>query len=249
MIRPLFFCVLLLASSLSLIGQSTIIGVSPHYSYQVPFGDLSAKFSNNSNIGVNVNIKLKSNWTISAEGQFIFGSDYKDLTILGYMVTSGGFIIGKDQSIETPAFEGRGGNFFAEMGRIFPLSGKNPNCGVHIKAGVGYMYYKATSNADDLVVLQLSKNYIDGYNRMESGLSINLYGGYTFYGENRFVNGSIGLQLIYFNSKYSSLQTYAFPNPMPNSSFSNFLLGPKVSMTIILKEFKGKTTGDEYFYN
>lgn len=239
----------------SLKGQSTIVGISPHFMLQYPMGDLSNKFTSNSNFGVSLNLKLKNNWTIGVEGQYLFGSDYNDLTLLGNAVTSGGFVIGKDlgstdYTIETPSIEGRGGNFFVEGGKIIPISKNNKNSGIHIKAGIGAIYYKTTVFIDDLLAKQISGDYGIGYNRQESGISFNFFTGYTFYSENRFLNGSIGLQYIYFNSTYSNGFDYANNKTLEGNSFSNFLIGPKASLTIILKSFEQKGKGvDGYFYN
>lgn len=235
--------------------QATIIGVSPHFMYQFPLGDLGTKFSSNSNFGANVNLKLKSNWTFGIEGQYIFGSDYKDYTNFGSAITSGGFVIGRDPgfndyTVESPSIEGRGGNFFLELGRILPLSKKDLNSGIHIKAGAGVIYYKTTLFIDEIYAKQFSGGYSIGYNRQESGTSFNFYTGYTFYSENRFLNGSIGIQYIYFNSTYSNTYDYANNKSVAGSSFSNFLIGPKVSMTIIIRSFEQKGKGaDDYFYN
>jgi hypothetical protein len=238
-------------------GQTAVIGFSPHYMYQLPFGDIEKKFTANSNVGGSIHLKLKNNWTFGIEGQYIFASNYKDLSLIGSATTDGGFVIGKDlgsgydgYTIETPAIEGRGANFFVEFGKLFPLMKHNRDCGLHLKAGLGTIYYKATITIDDLLAKQISDNYSAGYNRQESGISYNFYTGYTFYGESRFLNGSIGIQYTYFNSSYSNTYDYAYNRSLQGFSFSNFLIGPKASMTIILKSFDKKDDSkDGYYYN
>ena len=43
------------------------------YSYQLPGGDLAKLFGGNSSIGGGFLYKLRSNWLIGAEGNFLFG--------------------------------------------------------------------------------------------------------------------------------------------------------------------------------
>ena len=230
--------------------QETFFGGTAHYMYHLPFGGISQQYGANSNVGFNFNIKLANNITLGAEGQFMFGSQYKDFTVLGNMVTSGGFIIGGGNSIETLELEGRGGNFFVEVGKIFPLNTKNKNNGLHIKGGVGYLFYSVYNTADVRSVTQLSGEYFNGYNRLESGLSINSFFGYTLYSKSKLVNGSIGIQMIYTSTKFQGVIDYSTGMSPDQSSRASFFVGPKIGMTIVLKRFmKQDPKSDGYFYN
>jgi hypothetical protein len=243
--------VLLMLANMKADAQDTKIAFTAHYLYQIPMGDLSQYYGNNSNVGANVNIKLTNNFTFGLEGQYLFGSRYKDFSLLGSMVTADGFIIGKNQSIEVPEIEGRGGNFFAEIGKIFPLSNKNKNSGIHAKFGLGYMFYTAYTNSDVSIVTQLQGNYSSGYNRHQSGLSFNSFIGYTFYGSDKLINGSAGIQMTYASMKYDG--TVDFASGQSNEgkpSFGNILIGPKISFSILLKTIKRvDPKADGYFYN
>ena len=158
-----YLVIMSLLSVKILASQETFFGGTAHYMYQFLSGDVSQHYGSNNNLGFNLNVKLRNNITLGVEGQFLFGSQYKDLSVLGNMVTSGGFIIGEDNSIETPELEGRGGNFFVEVGKIFSLNNKNKNSGLHIKGGVGYLFYSAYNTADVRSVTQLSGEYFNGF--------------------------------------------------------------------------------------
>lgn len=213
-------------------------------------GGISEYYGNNSNVGANFNIKLANNFTFGLEGQFIFGSKYNDLTLMGNIVTSNGFIIGKDQSIEVPDVQGRGLNCFAEIGKIFPLNKKNINSGIHFKAGLGYMYYSAYVVADPTMITQMTSSYADGYNRLQSGLSFNTFFGYTLYSNDKLLNCSGGLQMTYAGLKYDGSIDFATNKPYDKSSTSCILIGPKVCFSLILKTIKkSEPKGDGYFYN
>ncbi len=240
---------LLVLSISSLNSQNAIIGFAGSYSYQIPMLDLGNKYTNNSNIGLGFLFKAKSNWTAEVGGQFMFGSDYIDREQLGTMVTNG-FVIGDIYQPEVPIIEGRGGHFCFEVGKIINLSKKNKNSGLHVKAGLGYLFYEALVKADPNKIPQISGNYLAGYNRLETGLSMSGYIGYTLFSDDRFVNGSIGLQSIYFNSSYLNNWDYAQNKSLEGFNFSNMLIGPKLSMVVILKKFeKSQGVKDGFFYN
>lgn len=230
--------------------QHTILGFSPHYSYQFLGGDLGDKFTNHSNAGAQIFLKLKSNWTLGVEGQFMFGSDAKDLSTLGSLVTNGGFILTNNMTVTVPDIQGRGSNFFVEIGKVIPLDKRIPDCGIHAKFGVGMMDYKMLINVDDVDVSQLRGDYLLGYNRREKGMSYLFYLGYTFFSSNRYVNASFGIQSILFNSSYTNKIDYATNTSLEGKSFSSFIIGPKASFILILKKFnQGDGTKDGFFYN
>jgi hypothetical protein len=249
MSKKLVFLLLFFAT-LNSSAQETIIGATMHYMYQLPTGSIATQYGSNSNAGFGLNIKLVNNFTFGAEGQFMFASKYNDVSVLGSMVTSGGFIIGENNTIEIPELEGRGGNFFLEAGKIFPLGTKNLNSGLHIKAGVGYLFYSVYNNADVSSVTQLGGEYFNGYNRLESGWSLQSFIGYTLYSNSRLLNGSIGVQTIYTSTSFKGTADYATSLNPDQSGRNSLFIGPKIALTIALKRFQKKDPkGDGYFYN
>ncbi len=232
----------------TLSSQSGYLGITAHYNYQFLAGDLESKYTGNSNVGLGLSLKLKSNWTIGTEGQFLFGSSSKDLKLLGSIATTGGFVIGQGQSIETPQLEGRGANFQIDFGKIVPLNKKNLNSGLHIKLGFGYQYYKAYLKTDDILVTQISGDYASGYENQESGLTINNFIGYTYFSKNKLLNGSFGLNTVYFTSKYDGVWNFAENKAINPSNFSSFLIGPKLNIFIIFRTLGNKAPQDGFYY-
>lgn len=218
--------------------------------YQFSMLDVSKDYGSNSNLGGNLNVKFENNFTLGVEGQFMFGSKYKDLSFLGDMVTSSGGIIDNELNTSIPEVDGRGGNFFIEGGKIFPMNNSNKNSGWHLKMGAGYMFYSAYVSADTKLITQLSGQYSDGYNRLESGWSATSFIGYTYFSKNKTVNGSLGIQGIYSSTKYEGNVDFATGNPVDKSTKSNLWIGPKASVTLVLKRFKKDIApSDGYYYN
>lgn len=240
-----FFCLF----SLHSMSQNTILGISAHYSYQIPMGDMGTKFGNNSNVSIGCNVKSRKNWTLGVEGAFIFGSKYKNLEPLGSYISSGGFVIGKESSIETPTYEGRGGNFTLEIGKIIPINKQNLNSGIHAKLGFGYFFHKANLSIDPILVPQLSDVYQQGYDHAESGWSVNPYIGYTLYGKQRLLNFSLGIQGILAFTKSDRVWDFATDKSIQNETYTNFLIGPKATFTIPIYKSSISELKDQFYYN
>lgn len=242
-------CIFLFLFSFQTKAQYGIVALTGGYTYQFPFGDLGDNYTNNSNISAGLTYKLKSNWIFGLEGQFLFGSDVSNRFALGSMINSNGFIIGDNTSLVVPEMEGRGGNIFAEVGKIFPTSEENKNSGIALKLGLGYFYYH-TSITTDEIVPQLLEDYYAGYTRAQGGLSFVPYVGYIFYGKKKMFNAQIGIQGVYSQSNYLNKWDFVNNQSLENETNSNILIGPKVGMAVILKTFqKLITDNDGYFYN
>ena len=197
-----YLVIMSLLSVKILASQETFFGGTAHYMYQFLSGDVSQHYGSNNNLGFNLNVKLRNNITLGVEGQFLFGSQYKDLSVLGNMVTS------------------------------------------------GYLFYSAYNTADVRSVTQLRGEYFNGYNRLESGWSVNSFLGYTLYSKSKLVNGSIGLQMIYSVTKFQGALDYSTGIAHDQSARSSFFIGPKIGMTVVLKRFmKQDPKSDGYFYN
>lgn len=229
--------------------QNTILGISANYSYQLPFGDFSNKYSANNNVGITFGIKTNKNFTFGIEGSFIFGSSYKNTEPLGSIVTSGGFVLGKDGSVEYPSFEGRGGNFIAEIGKIIPIDKNNLNSGIHIKIGGGYFFHKAYLGIDPLSIPQLNEIYQQGYDHAEAGWSFNPYLGYTHYGKQKLFNFSLGVQSIFSFTKSQRNWDFVSNTSIKDATYSNIQIGPKATFTIPIYKSTKKELKNQFYYN
>lgn len=194
------FCLVLILTGSTLKAQNvrdtTIFAplVSLSYSAQVPMGDLADRFGWNSNIGLNADFKLANNWLIGVNGQFMFGNNVKDTTMLRDLTTVDGQIINeKGEFANVLAFE-RGWIFTVNAGRVFPIFGPNPNSGLLMKVGVGYWQHKVRFDGEQNLVPQFVDEYRKLYDRFTSGLAINQFIGYQHLGNNRLANFFVGVE-------------------------------------------------------
>ncbi|MFT7614074.1 MAG: hypothetical protein ACI9J3_003056 [Parvicellaceae bacterium] len=169
--------------------------ISLSYAAQLPFGDLKDRFGINSNVGFTADFKLESNWVIGGSVQFFFGNQVKDLSMLDDMYTIDGQIINQNGTFaNVVAFE-RGWVFTGNIGRVFPVIGPNPNSGILLKLGLGYMQHKVRIDGEQDLIPQFVGDYRKLYDRYTSGFVTTQFIGYVHMGNNRISNFYGGIEI------------------------------------------------------
>lgn len=170
--------------------------LSPSFAVQSPLGDLANRFGINSSLGFTATIKSKKNWTFSLDGNFIFGTRILEPSLFGSLVDNDGFILGSDGLYaDIRAYE-RGYYAMALVGKIFPFKGPNPNCGITVQLGAGFMQHKIRIEDKKNAVPSLQGEYLKGYDRLTNGAALKQFIGYTYIGNRRLVNFYFGVELI-----------------------------------------------------
>jgi hypothetical protein len=190
-------CAALLSGAQSIRDTSlALVSVQANYAQQLPGGDLADRFGTNSNIGLGAFRKTRSNWTLGGEGSFLFGNKVSEPGILRNVINSAGQIVDAEGvQADVFLFE-RGWTAFGTVGRIFPVLGPNPNSGIHVKLGGGYMRHKVRVQTQKNVVPQLEDEYLEGYDRLTAGPAALAYIGYQYFGNRGRVNFHFGLELM-----------------------------------------------------
>ena len=159
------------------------------YSFQFPGGDLSQRFGVNSSIGGGLMFKTKSNWIFGAEGNFLFGGDVKNQdSLLLNISTPDGFIIDANGYFADVIYYERGYSFYAKLGKLFPVLGPNPNSGLTVMAGVGYLQNKIRIHNPGNTAPQIFGDYKKGYDHLNGGFALNGSIGYTYMSNTRLLN-------------------------------------------------------------
>lgn len=179
--------------------SDSVIGVvliDVTYTLQSPGGDLSDRFGLNSAVGGSFYYKTKSNWLIGASGNFMFGSDVKERTMLDGFRDENGGILGTTGLYANVLLYQRGFNLEARVGKIFPWFGPNPNSGIMVTAGVGFLQHKIRfEDSVEEVPLLLDDN-AKGYDRLTNGLMISQFIGYRYLGNRRLMNFIAGIEVM-----------------------------------------------------
>lgn len=232
------------------------------YAFHFPGLDTKDIYGVSNNVGGGFVYKTESNWLFTANGNFIFGNklNIDRVEIFGEGITTeGGEIIGGSGSYSTFDIGQRGLHFQAEVGKLFSV-GPNPNSGIFVQAGLGYLrnrirvaYPRAMLNTP----YQVDGDYQYGYDRMRGGPALHLEAGYLLLNDTRMLNASISFEVTYARTR--SLRDYdfrVFTNPDtgvmepvgyidPSKRFNDLYYGIRVTWNIPTYERQPQ----EYYYN
>src|SRR5690606_33297929 len=159
-----------------------LVAVSPSYAYQIPSGVLADRFGPNSNIGISAHRKFKSNFFVGAEGSFLFGNKVHEPGLLRHVINRMGQIVDKEGVMADVHLYERGYTIMGVAGKIMPIAGPNPNSGIMLKVGAGYMRHKIRIQTQENEVPNLEGDYLEGYDRLSAGPALLFFVGYQHFG-------------------------------------------------------------------
>jgi len=209
------------------------------YGYQFPGGNFSNLYGNHNLLGFGGILKSRSNYTISIEGNFLFGSEIKQTNIFDKIVTSGGFIAASNGFPADYSVNMRGWAGNINIGRIFKLGKFNHNHGFFINGGIGFLnhYIGIITQRND--VGPLSEYYKKGYDRNSIGIAFNQFAGYYFNSKNRFINFYGGIQFTQAytkNVRGFNFDEMAFDNDVKNDFAFALKLGWLIPIYMYAKD-------------
>lgn len=170
-----------------------LVGAS--FGYYFPSGDLINRFGNNSAVQLNVDFKTKYNWILGINGSYLFGKEVKE-SLFDSIATSSGAIINQDGQFADIRLYERGFTISGTIGRLIAFKKPNPNSGIIINVGIGFMQHKIRIETVGNDVPQLSKEYKKGYDRLSNGFLLTESIGYLYLSNNRLANFYIGFDCM-----------------------------------------------------
>lgn len=168
--------------------------ISFSYAHQFPGGDLGERFGPNSNIGLAFNVKDLRNFFYGVEVSYMFSDNVTQPGLLQNLMTSNGEILANDGEIAEVLVQQRGWLASATGGKVFPLRNSNPNSGILVKGGVGFMAHKIRLETQMHTVTQLEDEYVRGYDRLTTGITTSQFLGYFYMSDNRLTNFYAGIE-------------------------------------------------------
>lgn len=171
-----------------------ITSVRVSYAPQLPGGDLADRFGWSSSIGLGVDIKTRKNILFGANGSYFFGNKIKE-DILDNLRNSDGQIIDQDGAYAKVLTYERGFTINLHTGYLWNKLGPNPNSGVLLMLGGGYMQHKIRIEHNHNNVPALEGDYLKGYDRLTSGFCLSEFVGYQLLSNSRLLNFFAGVEL------------------------------------------------------
>lgn len=199
------------------------------YSIQFPGKDVSTRFGVNSTVGAVIGYKTSKNWLWNAHLGFIFSDQVNGRDDLLKMIsTSNGEVIDGDGTYTSLALFKRGYHFQAKAGKIIPNTGHNPNSGVYIMSGIGYLAHRILIETQFGTAPQLKGDYAKGYDRLRGGFAHSMETGYLLMSNNKILNLSLGFEFIHAYTK--SLRDYNFDLMAPDlNSYTDHYYGIRLN--------------------
>lgn len=159
-------------------------------------GDIGEMFGPSSTIGGGIGFKTKKNFYFGLEYSYLFGGKSKTGDeILAGILTSDGQLIGQGGEYAIFQYYQRGNIFWGHVGKVIPVFGPNPNSGIFIKLGVGFVEYRMDVSVQDNTALQVDGDYKLGYDHLTTGVGLNQFIGYQFMGDSRIWNFYAGFDI------------------------------------------------------
>lgn len=159
------------------------------YSFNILSGDIADAYGNSSTIGGGLGYKFKSNIYFGFEYAYLFGGKVKNGDeILQHILTQDNQLITQGGEYAVFQYMLRGHMIWAQIGKLIPAFGSNPNSGIMLKLGVGFTQHRMDISVQENNALQLDGDYKYGYDRLTRGYGLNQFIGYHYMGESRIWN-------------------------------------------------------------
>lgn len=176
-----------LVSTAQIDSALTLPLVGVHIGGQMPYGDLSKRFGADLETGGTFMLKTRRNWIVGLEANYFFGRNVKE-NVITQLTNSDGFMLDNEGYPADIRITERGLCLNLSGGRLFKLASANPNSGVVVTVGAGYIQHKIKLYDAQQKIAAFKGNLARGYDRLTAGFCLNQFVGYLFLSENRFTN-------------------------------------------------------------
>lgn len=241
-IIPILFCSFFGVSQIDSAGIFAPL-VSIHLGGQVPGGDLSQRFGADLNMGGSFMIKTKKNWLLGIESNYFFGRNVKE-DVLSQLKSENGEVTDNRGYPADIRITERGFGIHLTGGKIFKFLAANPNSGLMVTAGAGYLQHKIKLYDGQQEVASIRAPLSYGLDRLSSGLSLTQFVGYMYLSDNRFLNLYFGVE--FYEAFTKSVRKLNYDTGLPDTKARlDMLYGLRFGW--ILPLYKKKP--NEYYYD
>ncbi|MCQ2306288.1 MAG: hypothetical protein MJ000_01830 [Bacteroidales bacterium] len=168
------------------------------YAHHWPGADTKVLYNHNNSVGGGVYYKTGKNWLFGFNGNFISGNSVKISRedLFGEILDVNGEIITGDGIYGSYALFERGAHFQLCAGKVFAFKKPNPNSGIFIKGGLGYLFNRLRTEFGSYASPPpaLNGDYLYGYDRKRGGFAYSGEIGYLFLSSTRVLNFSVSFE-------------------------------------------------------
>lgn len=154
----------------------------------VPEGDLADRYGFMNHVGLFAGYKTQKNWVFGLDAAYMFGGQVRMPGVFDHLIDSNGNITDQNGDIAIVRTMPRGFYANATVGKVIPVLSPNPNSGIYVNFGVGYLLHKLRVETQDHVVPQIELDYRKGYDRLTTGVNTSQFIGYTLMANDSPIN-------------------------------------------------------------
>lgn len=217
--------------------------------FSIPSDELADRFGRSYRAGTGCFYRTFTGWTFGVEGDFWFGeSVHSRDQILKSASNEQGVVLdhlGLEANLMT--FQ-RGWIASAFIGKLLPVLNHNPNSGLLITLGGGYIQHRIRleSGHQQSIIYQIENEYQRGYDRLNMGWHGRIYVGYLHASNFQTYNFMIGIEHLY--GRTSSVRGFDYSSGQPDENvLGNGLTTLKIGW--FLSMYRERVTRDKkYFY-
>lgn len=217
--------------------------VSIDYTALFPTMDLEDRYGFFNGIGISIDFKTKKNFIYGLHSNFFFGGIVRQTEQFSDIVNSNGTVTNIFGSTGDAQLKMRGFNVNFDFGYLFTFKKPNPNSGLFVKIGGGFLHNVIYIQNQEQNIPQINGDYKKGYDFLSMGANLSQHIGYQFIHNKGIWNFHVGLYVMegltkniryifYYKSYQTKLQW-------------DIMYGIKVGWTIPIY----KRTPDKFYYN
>ena len=222
--------------------------IKPGFSWLSSGGDMEYRFGNHMTVGLGVGYKFTSNWILTVDGQFSFGNQVRNQgQLLNTMLTANGKILNETGNYGQIDVNQRGWLGSLDISKTLNFLSLNPNSGVNILVGAGYLSHYINFNTPGKDIPQVMDEYDKGYDELSGGFMLKQAIGYVYMSDNRRINCKLSfLMMEAFTTNFREF-SYSTGKPVKDK-MSDFMYGFQFQwmLPIYGEAAKGK---DLYYYD
>ncbi len=188
--------------------------VSIHLGGHIPSGDMVQRFGPNLQAGGSFMYKTKKNWLLAADFSYRFGRNVKE-DVVKQMKNTDGFVADNEGFPADIRITERGMSIQLCFGRVFKLASANPNSGLMVMVGGGYLEHKVKLYDAQRKIAAIKGELAYGYDRLTNGFALSQFVGYLFLSENRMLNFYAGFEC--YQAFTSSVRKMNYDTGLPDT--------------------------------
>ena len=172
-----------------------ILYTAANYSYLFTLADLQKESANLMGVGVDIGLKLKSNWSFETGFNYYFSGKVKGTdTLFRFITNQSGNIMDGDGRPADIDVDQRGWSLRLAAGKVFPVSPNYRNAGIQVKLGGTLLQRYVFIKNPDNKVAALTDEYKKGYDRLTLGFGAYQFVGYFHMSKHKYASFYIGVE-------------------------------------------------------